>query len=67
MNGHAFDAKHHFKINFFTDIERYQKLDETYVEPAQEAYRPRVRRLFSRSNMQNHPVLPTGISQSVAC
>ena len=42
MHGHPFDAKHQFKVNLFTDIERYQNLDETYVEPAQEVYRPKV-------------------------
>lgn len=42
MNGHPFDAKHTFRINRFTDVERYASIDETYVEPAVEEYRPKV-------------------------
>ncbi|KAJ7487710.1 eukaryotic translation initiation factor eIF2A-domain-containing protein [Mycena galericulata] len=41
MHNHPFDAKHIFKVNRFTDIERYEKLDETYVEPESEEYAPR--------------------------
>ncbi|KAJ7181770.1 eukaryotic translation initiation factor eIF2A-domain-containing protein [Mycena crocata] len=41
MDNHPFDAKHQFKVNRFTDIERYEKLDETYVEPETEEYTPR--------------------------
>ncbi|KAJ7783901.1 eukaryotic translation initiation factor eIF2A-domain-containing protein [Mycena maculata] len=41
MHNHPFDAKHQFKVNRFTDIERYEKLDETYVEPELEEYAPR--------------------------
>ena len=67
MNGHPFDAKHQFKINFFTDIERFQKLDETYVEPAQETYRPRVRLSPSVSSATAFESVPTGTSQSMAC
>ncbi len=36
MHNHPFDAKHQFKVNKFTDIERYEKMDETYVEPETE-------------------------------
>ena len=43
MNGHPFDAKHIFMINRFTDFERYLNLDETYVEPPPEEYKPKVR------------------------
>ncbi|OJT11372.1 Eukaryotic translation initiation factor 3 subunit B [Trametes pubescens] len=39
MNGHAFDAKHTFLINRFTDFERYLNVDETYHEPAPEEYK----------------------------
>lgn len=42
MNGHPFDAKHIFMINRFTDFERYLNLDETYVEPEPEEYKPKV-------------------------
>ncbi|THH20860.1 hypothetical protein EW146_g583 [Bondarzewia mesenterica] len=38
LNGHPFDAKHTFRINRFSDIEKYTKLDETYVEPKREEY-----------------------------
>ncbi|KAJ7631103.1 eukaryotic translation initiation factor eIF2A-domain-containing protein [Roridomyces roridus] len=41
MHNHPFDAKHQFKVNRFTDIERYEQLDETYVEPEVEEYTPR--------------------------
>ena len=43
MNGHPFDAKHTFLINRFTDFERYLNLDETYVEPPPEEYKPKER------------------------
>lgn len=46
MHNHPFDAKHTFKANRFTDIERYADLDETYVEPELEEYTPRVRLLY---------------------
>lgn len=42
MHNHPFDARHTFKVNHFTDIERYEDLDETYVEPELEEYTPRV-------------------------
>jgi translation initiation factor 3 subunit B len=42
MHNHPFDAKHTFKVNRFTDIERYEKMDETYIEPETEEYAPRV-------------------------
>ncbi|KAJ7925889.1 eukaryotic translation initiation factor eIF2A-domain-containing protein [Mycena leptocephala] len=41
MHNHPFDAKHTFKVNRFTDIERYEKMDETYIEPETEEYAPR--------------------------
>ncbi|EJF62267.1 translation initiation factor eIF-3b [Dichomitus squalens] len=41
MNGHPFDARHTFLINRFTDFERYLNLDETYVEPPPEEYKPK--------------------------
>ncbi|KAK7064138.1 eukaryotic translation initiation factor 3 subunit B [Favolaschia claudopus] len=41
MHNHPFDAKHTLKVNRFTDIERYEKMDETYVEPETEEYTPR--------------------------
>ncbi|KAJ7293685.1 eukaryotic translation initiation factor eIF2A-domain-containing protein [Mycena rebaudengoi] len=41
LHNHPFDARHQFKVNRFTDIERYEKMDETYVEPETEEYSPR--------------------------
>ncbi|KZT06524.1 translation initiation factor eIF-3b [Laetiporus sulphureus 93-53] len=41
MHGHPFDARHTFLVNRFTDIERYANLDETYVEPEPEEYKPK--------------------------
>jgi translation initiation factor 3 subunit B len=41
IHGHPFDAKHTFKVNRFTDVEKYAELDETYVEPELEEYTPR--------------------------
>lgn len=41
MHGHPFDAKHTFHVNRFTDIERYANLDETWVEPEPEPYKPK--------------------------
>lgn len=49
MHNHPFDARHTFKVNHFTDIERYEDLDETYVEPELEEYTPRVSDVMSCS------------------
>lgn len=43
MNGHPFDAKHTFWVNRFIDVEKYTTLDETWVEPEPEPYKPKVR------------------------
>lgn len=43
MNGYPFDTKHTFRLNRFTDIEKYANLDETWVEPELEPYKPKVR------------------------
>ena len=42
IHGHPFDARHTFKVNRFSDIEKYAELDESYVEPELEEYTPRV-------------------------
>lgn len=57
MHNHPFDAKHQFKVNRFTDIERYEKLDETYVEPETEEYAPRVIFLSSPTSSVSTPRL----------
>ncbi|KAI0796282.1 translation initiation factor eIF-3b [Irpex lacteus] len=41
MNGHPFDARHTFYINRFIDVEKYVNLDETWVEPEPEPYKPK--------------------------
>ena len=43
MHGHPFDSKHTFLVNHFTDVEKYMKMEEAYIEPQQEEYQPRVR------------------------
>lgn len=43
MDGYAFDKKHRFAVNRFSDIERLASMDETYVEPPEEPYKQRVR------------------------
>jgi translation initiation factor 3 subunit B len=42
MHGYPFDAKHTFFVNRFMDIERYANLNETWVEPEPEPYKPKV-------------------------
>ena len=42
MNGHPFDARHTFTVNLFTDIEKFATLDESFVEPKAQEYRPKV-------------------------
>ncbi|KAF8912765.1 translation initiation factor eIF-3b [Gymnopilus junonius] len=41
LHNHPFDAKHTFRLNHFTDVERFAELDETYNEPKLEEYTPR--------------------------
>ncbi|RXW24785.1 hypothetical protein EST38_g1094 [Candolleomyces aberdarensis] len=41
MHDHQFDSKHTFKVNRFTDIEKYPDFDETYIEPETEEYTPK--------------------------
>ncbi|KAL4071027.1 translation initiation factor eIF-3b [Scleroderma citrinum] len=41
MNGHPFDARHTFYVNRFMDIEQFANMDETYIEPKLEEYRPK--------------------------
>ena len=65
MHNHPFDAKHTFKLNRFTDIERFADMDETYVEPETEEYTPRVR-LSSPPNPIVIDVL-AGTSACMAC
>lgn len=41
MNGYAFDKKHRFVVNRFTDIERLANMDETYKDPEEEPFEQR--------------------------
>ncbi|EJD52175.1 translation initiation factor eIF-3b [Auricularia subglabra TFB-10046 SS5] len=41
LDGHAFDPKHSFRLNRFTDIERYTNMDETFAPPQPEPFKPR--------------------------
>ncbi|KIP10411.1 hypothetical protein PHLGIDRAFT_65697 [Phlebiopsis gigantea 11061_1 CR5-6] len=41
MHRHPFDTKHTFHITRFTDVERYINIDEAWVEPEPETYKPR--------------------------
>jgi translation initiation factor 3 subunit B len=42
MDHFAFDKKHTFHINKFSDVDYFAELDETYEEPEPEEYRARV-------------------------
>lgn len=42
MQGYAFDAKHTFIINRFSDIEKYANMNPVYAAPAPEDYKARV-------------------------
>lgn len=42
MDGHAFDKKHRFAINRFTDIEKLSNLEEQYREPAENPHEEKV-------------------------
>lgn len=42
MDGYAFDKKHRFAVNRFTDVEKLANLSEEYQEPAEEEYKARV-------------------------
>lgn len=46
MHNHAFDSKHTFKVNHFTDIETYANFEEVYVEPTREEFVPKVYKTF---------------------
>jgi hypothetical protein len=49
LHNHPFDAKHIFKLNRFTDIEKYAGLDEAYVEPEAEEFTPKASMCFQES------------------
>lgn len=67
LHNHPFDAKHLFKVNRFTDIEKYVGLDETYVEPESEEYTPRVRFFLHYHTRCNNSITSTGTSPRLAC
>lgn len=64
MHGHPFDSKHTFHINRFSDIERFANMDETYVEPKVEDYRPKV--CIVHSDQYFKLILSKGTSPSMA-
>ncbi|KAK1232716.1 Translation initiation factor 3 subunit b, partial [Marasmius sp. AFHP31] len=41
MHDHPFDSRHTFKVNRFTDVEKYAQIDETYIEPEDEEFVPK--------------------------
>ncbi|KAG6895997.1 hypothetical protein C0992_010972 [Termitomyces sp. T32_za158] len=41
VNNHPFDSKHTFKLNRFTDIAGYASMDESYVDPKYEEFKPK--------------------------
>ena len=47
LHNHPFDAKHTFKLDKFTDVEKFANVDETYVEPETEEFVPRVCHSYS--------------------
>lgn len=49
LHNHPFDARHIFKLNRFTDIEKFAELDEVYVEPEEEEFAPKVSLCFQGS------------------
>ena len=76
MHNHAFDSKHTFKVNRFTDIETYANMDETYVEPPAEEYVVKVRCFLSSCHVKlrwiyrnifalGWPILKVAISTSL--
>ena len=46
LHGYAFDKRHTFSVVPFSDVDRYDGLDETWVEPAVEDWAPKVRTAF---------------------
>jgi hypothetical protein len=67
LHNHPFDAKHLFKVNRFTDIERFSGLDETYVEPELEDYTARVRSFLPPLTHYSKLATCTGTSSRLAC
>lgn len=47
LHNHPFDAKHTFKLDKFTDVEKFANIDETYVEPEAEEFVSRVCHSYS--------------------
>ena len=59
MNNVPFDSKHTFRLNHFLDVEKYAKMDPTYVEPETEVYKPGVRNYVWPRRSPSDPVLGT--------
>ena len=60
MDGYAFDKKHRFAVNRFSDIERLAAMDETYVDPPEEPYK-------QRGHLRSWLADPSGRDQLVIC
>ncbi|KAI3623832.1 Translation initiation factor 3 subunit b [Malassezia furfur] len=60
MDNYAFDKKHHFLVNRFSDIERLTNMDETYVEPEEEPYK-------QRGHLRSWLADPAGRDQLAIC
>lgn len=48
MHDLKFDKRHTFRVVPFTDIDKYEDLEETYKEPPTEEWKPRVRCVGAR-------------------
>jgi hypothetical protein len=48
LQGFPFDKQHSLLLNRFTDIEKFANLEETYVEPEIEPFKPKVGSCESR-------------------
>lgn len=60
MDNYAFDKKHHFVVNRFSDIDRLANMDETYVEPEEEPYK-------QRGHLRSWLADPAGRDQLAIC
>jgi hypothetical protein len=62
MDHFAFDKRHTFLINKFTDVEYYADMDETYEDPDREEYQAKVN-LLDRKSIPTNGVVCRNISR----
>lgn len=67
IHNHAFDARHTFKVNRFTDTEKYALMDETYSEPELSEYIPKVKDQRVIHHITEFDGIHSGAFTSVAC